>query len=593
MLEDSAMIQIVYCVILGIAAQWLSWRLRFPAIIVLSLVGIIVGPILGWIQPQESFGQELPSFVEIAVAIILFEGALNLRIYELKEAASGVKRLVSIGVLLNFGLGALFAYYVGNFSWPIAFFMGAILIVTGPTVIMPALRQSKINRRPASFLKWEGIINDPLGALLAIICFEYIVYSGDGSPFLMSLFGIGKAIAVAIISGGLVSYALYTAFKKNLVPDFLKVPLVLSSVLALLIISNFIQEGSGLLSATFLGVILGNIRFSVIEDLKRFKESLSLFVLSTVFIVLASSIELRSLTHLDPSHILFLICVVFVIRPLAVFLSTIRSEMDWRERLIVAWFGPRGIVSASVVGTFAPRLVDLGFQEASSLLPLTFLIIFMTVTIHGGTLSMLSKALGLSARKRNGILIIGAYPWNIQMAKALLDANIPVTISDSSPQRLRKAKAQKIPVHEGLILADLEDGKPDLNLFRAALIATENDAYNTLVSTKLGIEMGRKNIFQVAPAQSDRSAPAEFGGQILSHREFDFENMMKNYFQGWTFEIEELDEAKIKEVFDREERDETRIPVALLTKEGQARFIVPETIARPEPGTQLLSYVHH
>lgn len=586
---------LILIVSLGIIGQLFAWRLRIPSIVVLIILGLVIGPLLGLVNPQESFGDSYKILIELGVAIILFEGGLNLRLFEFKEAGGGVRRLISVGLILNWLFGSAFAHFVGGFSWEVSAFFGAILVVTGPTVIMPALRQARLHRRPASYLKWEGIINDPLGALLAVITYEYLIYSDSGSPLMSSLFGILIALVYSFLMAVAMAYVIKIAFQKHLVPDFLKVPIILSLVLVLFELGNSLQDGSGLLVTTLFGMVLGNMKLQGIEDLRRFKESLSIFILSIVFLVLAASLDIDLLRQLNLQSILYIVCVLFVIRPIAIFLSTLGSEMNWKEKFIVSWFAPRGIVSISVAGTLGPRLADFGIQDAEYILPLIFSIVFLTVLIYGLSLSKLARLLSLSAREKRGLLIVGAGPWNTELAKTLKDSDVPIIVSDTSKHRLKRAKKQGIECHEGPILVTIEDGVPNLSTYRYLFVGTENDAYNSMVCTKIGNEIGRKNCFQVPPHTEDdksfESLPADLKGQVLEDERLSFENLMKNHYRGWKFKKQTVTEEMLDEdSLNKIKNSEESIPILCIHKNSMISFFFTQLMKPLEPGDTLIFY---
>ncbi|MCG8436165.1 MAG: cation:proton antiporter, partial [Gammaproteobacteria bacterium] len=267
-MEQDVGTAIVVVIGLGIAAQWLAWRWRLPAIILLAAFGLLVGPGFGILQPAEVFGDFLQPIIGLCVAVILFEGGLNLEFHELKVAASGVRRLVYVGVPLSWFFGSLAAYYIGGVSLPVALVLGAIIVVTGPTVIIPMLRHAMLNKRTASYLKWEGIINDPIGALLAVLVFQYFVFTGEGAAYGDVIYSLSKALFVAILLGLPFGWALGTVFRRGYVPEYLKSPLTLSLVLIVYTAANHAQHEAGLLAVTLMGIVLGNMGLPSIEEMR-------------------------------------------------------------------------------------------------------------------------------------------------------------------------------------------------------------------------------------------------------------------------------------------------------------------------------------
>ncbi|HER34097.1 MAG TPA: sodium:proton antiporter, partial [Halothiobacillaceae bacterium] len=359
-MHDSILLSLTAIVVLGIAAQWLSWRVKVPPILFLLLIGIALGPIFGLLEPDALFGDLLFPIVSLAVGVILFEGSLTLRFRDIQGVSSTILRMVSLGAAISWGVAATAAHWFVGLEWSIAFLFGAMVVVTGPTVIAPLLRIVRPTARVSKILRWEGIIIDPIGALLAVLVFEFIVtqsqtgasgMSGVILPFL-ELVTIGAFLGV--VGGWLLGQAL----ARHALPDYLINVTVLASVLAVFTTSNVLAEESGLLAVTVMGIWLANMRGVPLEDILHFKETLSILFISGLFILLAARIEPATLSQVGLGAVLVLAAIVFVAQPLKVWLSTIGSDLNWREKVMIAWIGPRGIVAAAVSGLFAIKLVE-------------------------------------------------------------------------------------------------------------------------------------------------------------------------------------------------------------------------------------------
>ena len=589
--------------VLGIGAQWLAWALRLPAIVVLALAGLVAGPVLGVIDPVADFGELLRPTVAVSVALILFEGGLNLRFHEFRETARGVKRLVTVGVMLSWLFGAAAAHYVGGLPWPVALLLGAILVVTGPTVIMPLLRQAKLARRPASFLKWEGIINDPLGAILAVLVFEFFALSGigvelaeDGAALLEVLTMLGLAVLISAVLGVGVGTGLLGAFKRAWVPEFLKAPVVLAAALSVFGATNLVLPESGLLATTLLGIVIGNARdVGGIESVRRFNEYLTLILVSVVFILLTASLDVAVLGELDWRSAAFLAMVLLVVRPAAVFLATIAANMSWQERLLTAWIAPRGIVAAAVAGFFGPQMESLGFAGGEMLVPLVFAVIFLTMVLHGFTLGGLARRLDLAAASSEGVLLVGASVWTVELARMLKQLDAPVLLSDPNWHSLRKPAALQIPVYRGEVLSGA--GEEDLDLYEIGYIlaATDNDAYNALVCTHFAPEIGHERVFQLAMHEvdtDDADAPRrDVHGRIVMDEWAYHEELLGRYRRGWRFEATRFDDESQLGDYLRE-RGEGIAPVLLIRENGTLVFdAVGANLPRPEKGDVLVAFV--
>ncbi|MGA7965893.1 MAG: sodium:proton antiporter [Gammaproteobacteria bacterium] len=539
-------VAIALVLVLGVSMQWFAWRFRLPAIALLTVCGLLVGPVFGLLDPVHEFGGGLQTVISLSVAVILFVGGLNLRFHELTHAASGVRRLVYLGVPLGFALYSLATHYVGGLSWPVALVFGAIIVVTGPTVILPLLRQTALRRRIASYLKWEAIINDPIGALLAVLVFEYFLYSGSGWFSWQVVWDLGRAVLAAGVFGGLAAFVLGEVFRRDLAAEYLKYPLTLATVIAVFVASNLVQDEAGLLAVTVMGIALGNMGLASIEELRRFKEYISTLLIAVVFILLTASLDPAALEHLHWDGALLIVVIMVVVRPLVVLLATFRSHMRWRERLLLGWIAPRGIVAAAVAGVFAPRLMQAGYADAELLVPLMFALIFVTVVLHGSTLGWLARALGLAAAQRNRLLIVGASPWSSEFARTLHEAGVHVLVVDNSWHRLRVPRLAGIPVYYGEILSDSASEALELNDVGTLLAATSNDAYNAHVCTAFSSFLGQNHVFQL-PMYTASGDARRYSRGLRGHLAFgenaQYEELWRWFMQGWTFQKTRLSES--------------------------------------------------
>jgi NhaP-type Na+/H+ or K+/H+ antiporter len=372
---------IVLIAALGIGAHWLAWRFRLPVIVLLTAAGLAAGPGLGLVRPQEQFGDLLQPMIGLAVAVILFEGGLHLLLKDLRGIETPVRRLVVIGAAVTWGLGAASAQYLAGVSWPVALLLGGILVVTGPTVIIPLLMQAKLDRETASVLKWEGIVNDPLGALLAVLVFEYITVADGATARVLAVSTAG------IVGAGAVGFAAGRGFAwlhgAGHVAEYLKGPFILGLTLVCYLAGNTLQAEAGLVAVTVLGMTLANAGLADIDQMRRLKEYVTVILVSGLFIVLSASLEPAVLGRLDWGTLAFVCAVLFVVRPASVFVATLGTGLSWRQRLFVGWIAPRGIVAVSMAGLFAGLLVEDGFPDGDQLVPLVFSIVLATVVLHG------------------------------------------------------------------------------------------------------------------------------------------------------------------------------------------------------------------
>ena len=585
---------IVMVATLGIAAQWLAWRFHLPAILLLSIAGLVVGPWLGWINPGAQLGAMLDPLVGVLVAIILFEGGMNLRFHELKEAGPGVMRLGTAGVAITFLLGSIAAHFVGKLSWPVAVLFGAIIVVTGPTVIMPMLRQARLKQRPASLLKWEGIINDPTGALLAVLVFEYFSYLGAGAAFMQVLSGLAIAIAAAAFLGIGGGYLLGKAFSRDDVPEFLKAPVTLGYVLLCYGLANLAQHEAGLLATTLLGMTLGNMQLRSIDELRRLKEYVSILLVSAIFVILTANLDPHILTRLDWRSAVLIALVVFAVRPVSVLLSTVGLGMDWRERLLLAWIAPRGVVAVTVAGVFAASMSEQGYGGADLLLPLIVSLVLVTVVLHGSTLGWLSRRLGLAAATQNGILIVGASNWSTDLAIELKEMKIPVLIADSSWYNMSRARLSGIRTHYGEILSEHAEMELDMSDMGFLLAATSNDAYNAFVCSRFAHDFGRNQVFQLpmhsVPEQEKKTIKLANRGIFAMGPVATNEELERRHYRKWQFKKTHFTRTFSYENYLQVESSDA-LPLLLLRPDGEVLFHSEEFPLEPVEDDVLLSYV--
>lgn len=590
--EDQIVLVIVGVVALGVAAQWVAWRLRLPAIVLLAGSGLIVGPGLGWINPSEELGDLLRPVISLCVAIILFEGGLSLRLAELKEAARGVQRLVYLGAPLGWAAATLCAHYIGGIDWAVSLVFGAIMVVTGPTVIMPLLRQSALNRRTASYLKWEGIVNDPIGALLAVLVFQFFVFSGEGSGLSEVLQGVGLAITSGLLFGGLGGWLTGRAFRAGLVPEYLKSPVMLGLVLVVYEISNLMQHEAGLLAVTIMGIVVANMNLPGIGDMKRFKEYITIMLVSVVFVLLTADLNVESLTSIGWRGAALIAAIMVIARPAAIMLATMGANMEFRERLLLAWIAPRGIVAAATAGVMGPRLVDAGY-DADVLLPLVFAVIFATVFAHGLSLNWLAGRLGLSSRHRDSVVIVGASPWTIELARTLQDLKVNVLVADSSWHNLRAARLAGVPVFYGDILSEFAEESVELAHVRTVLAATSNDAYNALVCTQIAPEVGQRHVFQLPMGAETEDDPKSIArprrGNVAFDKDAVFERLWRLYVRGWAFYKTKLSENYSYSDF-LSERPEDAMQVILMRSDGDVDLFSVQHELEPKPGDTIVYF---
>jgi NhaP-type Na+/H+ or K+/H+ antiporter len=471
------MFELAGVLILGVLSQYLAWRFKVPAILPLILTGLIVGPISAewlssdgtkWIEPIWN-GTEglLPEqilfhFISLSIGLILFEGGLTLKFSELKKMGPVIVKLITLGAITTFIGVAIPTHYIIGLSWEISLLFAALIIVTGPTVISPILRNIPLKKNVSTLLKWESILIDPIGALVAVLVFEFINAGENESYSLITFYEFSKFLFLGILIGYVSAKLISLSIKKNIIPDFLINVLVLGSVLTVYVFSEVFAHESGLLSVVVMGVFLGNSDLPQFDDLMKFKESISVLLISILFILLASNIQLNDIKLVFNWQTLLIFSIlILVVRPLGVFISTSNSSLSFQEKIFISWIGPRGIVAAGIASVFGIKLVNDGMENAEFLSPMVFMIVFGTVLLNSLTARTLSKILGVFLKNSEGILIIGASKLPRQIALYLNNIGKKVVLIDSNKSKVSEAKKNGLEafnsdIFSNKLLDDLE-----------------------------------------------------------------------------------------------------------------------------------------
>ncbi|MDE1468038.1 cation:proton antiporter [Aurantiacibacter sp. D1-12] len=601
---ESQALTIALVGVLGIGAQWLAWRTGWPAIVLMLAAGFIAGPVCGYfgyrlLDPVGAFGDLLEPMVGIGVALILFEGGLSLDFRELRKYGGGVGRLVLIGAPVGWLLGSLAAYYVAGLVWPVAILFAGILIVTGPTVVIPLLRQSSVQQRPAALLKWEAIVNDPIGALCAVLAYEYFrTTAQDGGTAFEVIPWIGFVAIVSAVIGWAAAKLIAWSFPRGHVPEFLKVPVLLVVVVGIFVACNKIEHEAGLVAVTVMGIALANMHVSSLRSIHPFKQNIAVLLVSGIFILLAASLDLTELTYLNPFEVsglrlyLFLLALLFFVRPATILISLLGSSIPWNERFFLAWIAPRGIVLVAISGLFALRMNELGYGDGSILIGLSFAVVVATIVAHGFTVNLVARLLGVKGATRPGLLIAGATPWTIALAERLHKLDTPVMIVDSSWQRLKPARSLGLPTYHGEILNEATEHNLDLAPFQSLVAATDNEAYNALVCSEFAPEIGTDKVYQLGEGADDddhRAIPASLRGRALFASGWGVDDVQQRSREGWVFR-----RTKLSEQFDindaRETLPEAANMLLLVKPSGELVFFTHAGAPEPQPGDSIISY---
>jgi CPA1 family monovalent cation:H+ antiporter len=586
---------------LGTLAQWLAWRLRLPSILVLLIVGFGVGYLCGDnpAVPGETISDEVITqrllfpLVSMSVGVIMFEGSLTLRFNELPAAGSIILRLVTIGAAVTWSLGALFAYTLVEMDARVAALTGAILVVTGPTVIGPLLRHVRPQRRVGSVLKWEGIVIDPIGAVLALLVFDALfLHLGGSIPGLLV-----KIILIGVTLGLSAAYVMMLVIHRYWIPDFLHNPAFLAVALGMFALSNVLVPEAGLLTVTIMGIALANQKRIPVRHVLEFKENLRVLLISCLFIVLGARIRAEDLSSLGWGGLAFVAALILVVRPLSVFLATLGSEMSWQERTFLATLAPRGIVAAAVSSVFALEVMKYGTGDLPTghdkIAPLTFLVIIVTVAVYGLAASPLAQVLKLAIANPQGILFVGAAVWVRRIAKSLHEEGIPVLLVDTNYRNIAAAGMEGLPAQCMSIVAEAME-EIDLAGIGRLMATTPNDDLNTLSAVEFAPLFGRANVYQLAyreTAAARRSSGAtHLSGRYPFDKEATYSKLSDRFAAGAV-----VKKTKISDEFTYEDFNARYGESALLLfviNEARQLLISPaEEPLKPRPGQTIIALV--
>jgi len=496
-MDNQILLSVASIGVLGIACQWFAWWVRIPSILFLLTVGIIAGPVLNLLDPDALLGNLLFPFISLSVAVILFEGSLTLKFEDIRGHGKTVSNLVSIGALITWIIIGYSAYHLLDLPIELAFLFGAVVVVTGPTVIIPMLRIVRPNTKVSNVLRWEGIVIDPLGALLAVLVFDFIISGQQNNALGVILLTFGKIIFSGFFIGFVSGWLIGELLRKQHVPQYLRNIFTLISVFAVFVSSEMIETESGLLAVTIMGITMANMKDMDIDNILDFKESLSVLLISALFIILAARIELHELILVGWPAIILLGIIIFIARPISVFISSIGSDLSVNEKLMISWIGPRGIVAAAISSLFALRLEEAGYSEAALIVPLTFVIIIGTVVIQSTTARYIAEFLKVREPPPTGLLIIGAGNVARAIGKELQSHGFKTLLTDSTWENIRLARMEGLETYFGNPVSEHADR--NLNLVGLGKLLAMSGRLNldTLACLRFKSEFGPKNIYEL------------------------------------------------------------------------------------------------
>ncbi|WP_025537284.1 cation:proton antiporter [Vibrio parahaemolyticus] len=558
--------------VIGLGCQWLAWRLRLPAILFLLLAGLIVGPFMQWLKPDEILGNLLFPLVSLAVAVILFEGSLTLNFKEIRGVSGSVWSIVSIGAIISWAATSVATHYFLGFTWELAMLFGSLTVVTGPTVIVPLLRTVRPNSTLANILRWEGILIDPLGALFVVMVYEFIVsHSAVNS---MEVFG--TIIAVGVILGVASGAAVATVLRRAWLPEYLQPFAVLMVVLGVFSVSNHIESEAGLLTVTVMGMWLANAKDINIQQILHFKEHLTILLITGLFIFLAARISLDDFAALGSGALLLFVFMQLVSRPLSIFLSTMRSNLNLKDKLFLSWVAPRGIVAASISSLFAIKLTEYGVDGASLLVPMTFMVIIGTVVLQSATARPMAIALGVAEPAPRGFLLIGANRVAREIGQALARYDRRVLMMDSNWEYISQVRMMGLDYYYGNPISSHADDNLNMIGIGQVVALTPDQHFNIMACMQFVDEFGEDKVHCLQKVKTNgngsekHSVAQEYHGKLLMGGNVSYTQLASLLSRG-----AEIKHTKLSENFtyqDYLEHHKTNLVIPLFNVEDKGKI---------------------
>ena len=590
---DSGIIAFAFIGLISFASQWLAWRVKLPAILFLLASGLLIGPVTQQFNPDALFGDLLFPLISLAVAIILFEGSLTLDLKEIRSQKGVVQRLITVGAGITWAVVAIATHYLFGLSWELSILFGALTVVTGPTVIVPMLRTVRPNADVGNILRWEGILIDPLGALLVVVVYEFIVAQGQAQGALSGMLAFVEIIASGTVLGLAAGWILGFILKRRWVPEYLENMATLSMVFVSFSVANMLAHESGLLAVTLMGMWLANQKDIRISEILNFKEHLTVLLISGLFIILAARLTLDDLIALGWMPFALLAVMQFVARPLSVWVSAIGSTLSWQEKSLLSWIAPRGIVAAAVSALFAIKLEQSGEAEAAVLVPLTFSVIFGTVVLQSATSRMMARWLGVAEPPPNGFLIVGANTIARTIALELKKNKVDVLLTDSNWDNIRAARMDGLRTFYGNPVSEYAEQRLDLVGLGKLLGLSPERSINTVAGMRFGNEFGQHNIYALRTSVDARLSEMhidgeEHRGQYLFSKDLTYSKFSSMLAQG-----AELHSTRLSSEFTwndfQQQNGKDAIPLFAITPEGKVLTSKIGSNFEPKNGWKVIS----
>ncbi len=604
-------------VVLGILAQWISWRFKIPSILLLLIFGFLAGPVTELIDPDELLGDRLYPLLSLAVGLILFESGLRFNVSDLKNTGPVVRNLITVGVLISWPGISIAAFYLLDMDLGMSILLGSLLVVTGPSVLLPLLRHVRSTGRISSISKWEGIMVDPIGAVLSILVLETVIFLNE--PIVvggLEIRGMGEAIPhaiggiclVIVVGLGLSVFCaglLVILYKRRLIPDHLKNAIAIMAVVGVFAVTELLMQESGLLAtgllATLLmGVVMANQPYVPARKAFLFKDEFRVFLYAVVFILFSTRLDLGDLRFINNQTLLFLIILMFAIRPLAVLFSAIGAKLNWREYIFLSWLGPKGIVAAALVALFSFRLDEVFPEDdvAGGLVTIVFLVIIGTVAISGLIAAPIAQALKLAERNPQGNLFIGAQSWVRRLAKVIQEQGYKVMLLDSDPRNIAHAEQAGLNARlTHMLTKDMVD-ELELGEYGRILVLTPNEEINAHATLNFHEYFDSNEIYQLpvrAQNGEDPLAPSEAEeppyGRFLFGEDVTYTALNTRFISGASIKTGKLTEDFTFQDF-KMRYGTNAIPLCLVRKNGDLHIFTTQDTVQPEAGETLIALIN-
>ncbi|RDV26745.1 sodium:proton antiporter [Alteromonas aestuariivivens] len=588
------LVSLVLVGLLSIACQYFAYRIRIPAILPLLVVGILVGPVFNILNAEALFGDLLFPVVSLSVAIILFEGSLTLKFSDIAGHGKMVRNLCTIGVLVTWIIATIAAHFCLDLNWHLSFLFGALVTVTGPTVIVPMLRTVRPQSNLANILRWEGIIIDPVGALLAVLVFEFIVASQEAA-ITHTLFTFGKTIGIGTLLGIGAGFALGHSLRKQWIPHYLQNTAVLTLILGVFALSNHYAHESGLLAVTITGMVIANMRNVEVEDILEFKETLSVLLISGLFILLATRIELHAIYDIGWEMLIVLATILFIARPLSVLASSPGTGLKTNELALLSWIAPRGIVAAAVSALFSLKLEKLGYEGAGVLVPMVFLVIIATVVVQSLTARSVATWLNVRAPAPTGFLLFGGNQFCRMLAKEMLQQGLSVRVADTNWDAIREARMMEIPVYFGNPMSDHAARYLDVSAIGTVLILSPYKQLNPLVAYHFEYSLGKNKVWGLTNNEQSTRPSHQVSEQYARKLTLFDDGVTYGYLASAVARGASIKTTRITEEFSYKDYYETykgrATPLIAIDENNRSMTILSGEKKEPKPGWRLISLI--